>query len=333
MPKTPARKSRDGKAGADGHADEPLFDRRFLEQQMQAAARLLEGREFDSIEEMNAFLNEAMGGGPIEPPAPRTPLEEAQQVVYEALEAKGKRREKLARRALEISPDAADAYVLLAEMAKDAQEARGLYEQGVQAGERALGPEAFAEMAGEFWGALETRPYMRARQGLAEVLWHLNERDAAIGHAKDMLRLNPGDNQGIRYLLMNWLLASGDNAEAQRLLSQYPDEWSANWAYSGLLVAFRTSEPGKAAESALKHAIEVNQHVALYLTGVKELPKSVPGFYGMGDENEAVIYLVEGLSAWADTPGAIEWTAKTLVRIGVESLTASKKTGRRPGRK
>jgi hypothetical protein len=62
-----------------------------------------------------------------------------------------------------MSTECADAYVLLAEAAQDPQEMRSLYEQGVQAGERVLGPEIFAEEVGHFWGIVETRPYMRAR--------------------------------------------------------------------------------------------------------------------------------------------------------------------------
>lgn len=46
-----------------------------------------------------------------------------------------------------ISPDCADAYALPAEATADPQEPRRLYEQGVQAGERALGPETFTEAA------------------------------------------------------------------------------------------------------------------------------------------------------------------------------------------
>jgi Tetratricopeptide repeat len=41
---------------------------------------------------------------------------------------------------------------------------------------------------------------MRARAGLAATLDALGDVEAAIGHYRDMLRLNPGDNQGIRYL-------------------------------------------------------------------------------------------------------------------------------------
>ncbi|HEV2642619.1 MAG TPA: hypothetical protein VGT98_07930, partial [Candidatus Elarobacter sp.] len=65
-----------------------------------------------------------------------------------------------------ISSDCADAYVLLAEeTARTAGAARKLYEQGVAAGERALGPNYFRNEVGSFWGLLETRPYMRATPG------------------------------------------------------------------------------------------------------------------------------------------------------------------------
>ncbi len=59
--------------------------------------------------------------------------------MYEAWNAQGARRAQLARKALEISPDCADAYVLLAEeKARTLGEARDLFVQGVAAGERAL---------------------------------------------------------------------------------------------------------------------------------------------------------------------------------------------------
>jgi tetratricopeptide (TPR) repeat protein len=84
--------------------------------------------------------------------------------------------------------------------------ARDLYEMGVRAGERALGEEFFTEEVGNFWGILETRPYMRAREGLANALWALGERDQALAHYREMLELNPVDNQGVRYELADCLL-------------------------------------------------------------------------------------------------------------------------------
>jgi tetratricopeptide (TPR) repeat protein len=303
--------------GTKREGAEPVapFDQRTLEKQMAAVARLLEEQEFESLEEAEAFLQATLASGELPAPAPATPLEQAQDVVYQALEATGKRRLDLARKALTISADCADAYVLLAESTTDIQEARRLYEQGVQAGERALGAEVFDETAGEFWGLIETRPYMRARHGLAEVQWRLGEREAAIAHARELLRLNPGDNQGIRYLLATWLLAVGDDAGLESLLADYPEEWSANWAYTRVLLAFRESGAGRKADQALKHALEVNPHVPLYLLGIAPPPKQFPAYYGIGDENEAVVYVTEAGEAWLATPEALAWLAEALLRL------------------
>ena len=152
-------------------------------------------------------------------------LSKAQNVVYDAWERTTSRsRMALARKALTISPLRADAYNILAEEAKTPEEARDLYVRGVEAGELALGPEGFQEFDGHFWGFHETRPYMRARHGLALTLLRLGEEDAALDHFRAMLKLNPNDNQGIRYLLLAGLLRRDDGPGAKTLLASYPDE-------------------------------------------------------------------------------------------------------------
>src|SRR3712207_9377637 len=77
--------------------------------------RLLGTREFDSIADANAFLQQALASGtPLSAP-PRTPLEQAQDRMYEAWQATGRRRIQFAREVLALPPDFAAAYVLLAE--------------------------------------------------------------------------------------------------------------------------------------------------------------------------------------------------------------------------
>jgi hypothetical protein len=88
-----------------------------------------------------------------------TPLAKAQALMYRAFEERDEeRRVQLAKEALQICADCADAYVLLAEHAKSRKEAMHLCEQGVTAGERALGAETFQRDVGHFWGVLATRP-------------------------------------------------------------------------------------------------------------------------------------------------------------------------------
>lgn len=311
-----------------GDANPPAgvpFDRRLMERQLAAVERLLAEREFGSIEEANAFLQQALEGGGLPDVSPSTPLEQAQEIVYQALEATGRRRTTLARKALTISPDCADAYVLLAESTKDIDEARRLYEQGVQAGERALGEQVFQDLAGEFWGMMETRPYMRARLGLADVLWHLGEREVAITHANELLRLNPNDNQGVRYQLANWLLAQGDLEALGRLLAQYPDEVSAFWAYTRLLHALRTRGPGRSADTAFRRAMAANPFVPMYLLGLMTAPEKPPDYYGFGDPNEALVYLLESADVWQGADNEAAWIAEALARL----MPARGRAGRR----
>ncbi|MGB9594332.1 MAG: tetratricopeptide repeat protein [Anaerolineae bacterium] len=260
------------------------------------------------MEEAQAIVEELMahGGFPYVPP--RTPLEQAQDIMYDAWGAKGSRRAKLAREALRISPDCADAYVLLAEeTARTVQEAHDLFEQGVRAGERALGDSMFREKAGNFWAILETRPYMRARAGLAETSWVMGKRQEAIDHLRDLLRLNPGDNQGLRYNLIAWLLATGDDAAAEKLLNEYSEDKSAYWAYSRALLLFRKSGATSKAYRALDKALDANPYVPSYLFGLKRLPKRMPEFIEPGGESEAIEYLAMAWEAWGKTPGALEW--------------------------
>jgi tetratricopeptide (TPR) repeat protein len=237
-----------------------------------------------------------------------TPLGKAQALLYRAFEEPhGERRVQLAKDALALCPDCADAYVLLAEHSRRRKETLRLYQQGVAAGERALGAEAFERDVGHFWGILETRPYMRARLGLAHSLWTAGRRDEAVQHLQDMLRLNPGDNQGVRYTLAGFLLFLDRDDDLARLLPQYDDEVSAAWSYTKALLAFRQHGDTPQARQLLKQARKSNQHVPAYLLGEKLPPMKQPGYYSRGDESEALNYIGSFLAAWKSSPAAIAW--------------------------
>jgi tetratricopeptide (TPR) repeat protein len=315
--KKAAKKRRSVKrAGSKAEAPPPMHDRRSMEKMMLQMSRLLEEQEFETVEEANEYLQQFIGTKDLLQPSdiPLTPLDQAQEKIYEAWDARGKRRAKLAREALEISPDCADAYVLLAEETTHTpEEAKEFYEQGVRAGERALGHEIFEDAAGEFWGMLETRPYMRARAGLAEVLAAMNEKRQAIEHYKELLRLNPNDNQGNRYQLAHLLLQEGMDDELASLLLQYEGDAAAEWAYTRALWQFRREGASESAAEALHEAFTRNPHVPLYLIGVKKLPKHPPGYIGLGDENEAIAYIFEAIEDWVLTPGAPEWLTEIML--------------------
>jgi len=259
---------------------------------------------------MEGFMSNLFGGR-----HESDPVEAAQNIMYDAWEATTRsKRIALARKALEVSPFCADAYVLLAEEeARSGEEVLEYYEQGVEAGELALGKEGFEEYAGHFWGFLETRPYMRARAGLAAALWRLGRHQEAIGHYQAMLKLNPNDNQGIRYVLAGHLLARDDIKVLKKLIKKYEDDGAAAWLYTQALLAFRENDPdaGKLAEEAWL----ANNHVPGVLSGKQPLIASMDGYITMGGEDEAADYVEENGKVWQSTPGAVEWLVEVTRKL------------------
>jgi len=285
-----------------------LFDRRLMERDLLGINQMVEGQDFSSTDEISQYINGRLKHGTTPDWVAETPLEKAQAMVYQALETSGTaKRLELAQQALQICPDCADAYVLLAEeKARSVKEAFDLYEAGVKAGERALGEEMFQKEAGHFWGIVTTRPYMRARVGLAQCLWEMGEREEAVGHYRDMLRLNLNDNQGIRYPLAACLLEMGEIDALEELLGTYDDS-NAAWLYTRALVAFLRGGDNSGARDHLMEALEQNHHVPAYILGEKKLPKTIPEQVGFGDKSEAVAYAADFGVGWLETQGAVRW--------------------------
>ena len=283
-------------------------DRRAMERLTAEVERFTQGALFESLEEANAALRQRFSG-PLDdlPSTATTPIEKAQDLMYRAFEARGRRRIQLARKALELSADCADAYVMLAEASYAPETARALYDQGVAAGERVLGPDVFAQEAGHFWGLVSTRPYMRARLGLAQSLEDLDRREEAIEHYRELLRLNPGDNQGVCYAFLAALVLAGRDAETAALLEQFGDEPTALWRYGRALAVFRREGDSRAARACLRTALRTNRHVPQFLTDEADWPGPQPAAYAPGSREEAVICDSELGEAWRATTEAIRW--------------------------
>jgi tetratricopeptide (TPR) repeat protein len=282
---------------------------RVAERESVRIARLFEGRSFESLEAVNAELTRMnQEGDRVESPArDLTPLERAQELAYDAMEAHGRLRIKRARQALALSANCADAWVLLAEEASTPEAAIERYERAVLAGAAAIGAERFATLRGEFWGHLETRPYMRARLGLAQALRDLGRDDEAVAQYRALLELNPGDNQGVRYLLLATLLQRGMNDEAGALLSEHEDDLQALWPYGRLLWQFRVGGDTGRTREAFDAAIRANPFVVPYLLEPDSLPFTRPPHFALRSREEAA-YVAETLAdAFAATDGALAW--------------------------
>jgi hypothetical protein len=283
-----------------------------MENEMLKIKKMLEGKNFSSAEGVNSFLAnnlEEINNDTLKEEYIKDPLSRAQELIYTAWDYKyAKDRVACAVEALEISADCADAYCILAEdKAKKLTDKMAYYQKGIEAGMRALGSSFFRENKNHFWGLVESRPFMRAKLGFALKLWEFGDKKEAISHCWDLLELNENDNQGVRYLLINFLIETKNNKELEKLFDSAPNDGATMWLYPKALGIFQNEGNSKKAVKTLKVAFKRNEYVPEYLLGKKKLPLKQPDYYASGSAEEAALYIREGFNAWQLTDGALEW--------------------------
>ncbi len=172
------------------------------------------------------------------------------------------------------------------------------YQKVIDDYEQKFGERYFEENEGMFWGIHETRPYMQCLLDQGHLLWESGERERAIDQYKYMLKLNPNDNQGVRDTLLPNLLELNRLDEAEDLYLEYEDDYSASWKFGKLLLDIKRNTSFDEIKMQYKKCIEYNPYIVDYLLGEKRIPAEMPFFYGFGDENEAIYYVLLSAEAW-----------------------------------
>jgi tetratricopeptide (TPR) repeat protein len=212
-------------------------------------------------------------------------------------------------RAVRLDPACLDARMLLATIAGGpSDELIEEFQQILVTGETDLGQTFFQENCGSFWMLIETRPYMRARARLAELLQDAGRIDEAISHFEAMLQLNPNDNQGVRYTLMCCYLQTGKLEAARKLFSRYNEE-TALWLWSRVLERYLAAELTEAI-GLLSRARKENRYFEEFLMKRRALPKNPPPYYSPGSVSEAVVCIATIGVAWTQYPEVVMWLNK-----------------------
>src|ERR1700680_5299415 len=137
---------------------------------------LMEGEKFTNVDEANARLEEMIGDGRLADRARAwkqdDPKFRAQDLTYAALETDDLGEAlRLVHEALELDPDCTDAQRLMVALLPPSVEKRlHLMREVVEKAERAMSESCVQKNTGHFWGMVSTRPYMRAKQHLGELL-------------------------------------------------------------------------------------------------------------------------------------------------------------------
>ena len=267
----------------------------------------IQKQDFENVDQLNEFMKTMQGKSLDDLPESTTDKDRSQDLVLEAYDETPTKGRKLIKQALELDPDNADAYNYLASLETDVDKALALYRQAVEAGERALGEEFMEENKGHFWGMIETRPYMRAKSGVADCLYAKNRINASVEIYREMIELNPNDNQGVRYLLATILLSKKDLSDYESFIKKFDGEDNAIWHYNNALYHFKKTGKSTKSDKALLKAYNNNPHVGDYMLGLKEIPNEPPQFIGRGDENEAIAYIFDAIHTWGKTKDALDW--------------------------
>lgn len=289
-----------------------LDAKRELEQTMKKLSLIASQKDFNleefkeqllgkSFDEIDADFDSIKGDNP---------KFQAEDLLWKTHEEPNrKKRLSMIKEALSLYPHLPDAYLLLAE--EKAQTPAELLEyslKAVAAGEADLGEKFIKENEGHFWGMHETRPYMRAKAQLADILWAMGKEDESIAHFEDCIRLNPNDNQGIRDALFASYLIRDNIEGAAKLLKQYNEDSGAAHAYNKALYLFKKhGAKSKLATKAMAEAMNENKYVPEFLLARKKMPSEIPGSFSFGSIEEAIIYTDLSMRAWVETDGAGAW--------------------------
>src|SRR5579875_1944463 len=93
------------------------------ERRLRGIMALVKQHTWSNREELQDYLNGLAAAGDLPEAHPATPEEQAQDLAYRAWEAEGAARAGLARQALDVHADCADAHLILALEATDREEA------------------------------------------------------------------------------------------------------------------------------------------------------------------------------------------------------------------
>ena len=211
----------------------------------------------------------------------------------EAMEAKDEKDAKrLAKEALNLDPNNADAKLFLLGFEDDLKKLDGL-DKIIKETEDYLTKEGFfdEDNIGEFYVLYETRPYMRILYTKAITLLENGMVKRAQEVLERILELNENDNLGARYLLSGVYAYFEDKDYLNKLIKKYEGDFGLSFDLAKLVLVYKEGDEKKALEY-LKVLNKKNPNfigIMIDKIGHDEIINKVNlSYYSPGDLSEAV---------------------------------------------
>ncbi|MCX6968668.1 MAG: hypothetical protein NTV93_00750 [Verrucomicrobia bacterium] len=243
-----------------------------------------------------------------EPQGPVHAREMARGLVRTALRVRSRtKKSALLRLAVAQDSDCPEARIELADLDFQA----GNFKACLQAYEELADKEStrWHSKQALWWIDRETRPYLRAIYGRSMTQWHLGRFAPAAKTLEDLLRLNPKDNQGARFLIpmLHLLAESPERAAAyfDKYAGQYPRDFSEPSFLFGWALTY--SLEGREAEARAKYSegILKNIYLAPMLLELDEPPRSLYLPNDRAEPNYAAEFVESYAVLWDKEPGAL----------------------------
>ncbi len=220
--------------------------------------------------------------------------EQAYDVLEAALDAKTeKQTRKLAKQAYEISDRCIEAAILVAELSGTSIERNKLVDEAIEKERKYLEKEKYFEEVGAFYSIWETRPYMRSLYRKVQFLFEDKKYNLAIEKCNEILKLNEGDNMGVRYVLM---LIYGILEKEQELLDVYNNyEEESFHTLIPFLMLYYKKEDEKQFDKYYKKMKKANKDFEDFVLNEVEPDEIMEGYYRHGDISEIFVFMKENI--------------------------------------
>ncbi len=179
--------------------------------------------EAENEEEMKELVSQFMNVSYI----PKNKFEEAQLNAYEGYFAETEQLKNNYWKIAELlNPNNTDVLLHKAEITNNENIARELFKKAIKESHKQFDPSF--EVA---WGYVPNRPYLRSLFAYGIWEFELGNFEVAKTQFQKLIKINPSDNQGVRYLLVSTLLHLNLLVAAKKVLETYPESDDAIYEY------------------------------------------------------------------------------------------------------
>jgi tetratricopeptide (TPR) repeat protein len=163
------------------------------------------------------------------------------------------------------------------------------------------------------WIILENRPFLRAYHSLGLEYLDRGHIPKALDVFNNILAMNPGDNQGVRALVIDCCFHLRDPRGVMTVCDRFPEDLMEHVLYGRALALIQLGRADEA-KASLRQAIERFPLVGKELVKARHRkPKNLRAdIVTLGGADQAYFYWLDQGGHWKRTPGALELVRECL---------------------